>query len=307
MRSKKSSSKINSARQPRQQLNESFRRNNVVLSRSQKEIARNQQSVTQRQVERKRFEIKRRFKRRILAGLFILVLIFLAIRMNVTALSINTNASSKLNHDQQLLYESKLLNEYKKHTFIGQYWLFDEQSFKDSVKKDFPEIEDLTLNASVPFSTNLNASLKFRRAVFTWRDASGQLQFVDKNGVLFSKDLDASVDIKKLISIEDQSGTVLEPGNPVLTANLVKFVGQMHDKITPVYPGKKIAKVIIPRSTREIQLQVTDVSYTIKFSSERTLDEQITELKTLVNYLQSRNIQPSMYIDIRLAHKAFYK
>jgi hypothetical protein len=307
MRFKKTSSKSSSVRQPRQNVGESFRRNNVVISRSQKELAQHQQSVTQRQMERKRSEMHRRFKRRIITVIAAILLVMLAMRMNPSSITTTSNASSKLNAEKRALYEASWQKSYKKSTFLGQYWMFDEAAFKNLAMHEFPEIEDITVKSSVPFGKNLEVDARFRRAVFTWRDASGETQFVDKNGVLFSKDLDASVDTKKLIGIEDQSGTVLEPGNPVLTTNLVKFVGHLHDKTTSVFPTKQIAKVIVPRSTREIQLQMTGVPYLIKFSSERNLDEQIAELKTLVDYLISKGIQPASYIDIRVPHKAFYK
>jgi hypothetical protein len=190
---------------------------------------------------------------------------------------------------------------------MGQFWLLDAKAFEEAMIQRYPEIRAVDVRAAVPFSTDLKTTISFRKAVFVWRDASGSTQFVDSSGVLFAKDLDATVNTKKLVAIEDQSGTVLEPGNPVLTTGLVQFIGQLHTKIPVVFQGKSIAKVIIPRSTREVQLQITDVPYLIKLSSQRTLEEQVGELVLLVNHLQTQKIQPSTYLDVRVPHKAFYK
>lgn len=117
-----------------------------------------------------------------------------------------------------------------------------------------------------------------------------------------------SVPTTKLIRIEDQSGVVLEEGSSVLTSQLVQFVGQVHSKVPQLYgEGTTVSKVIIPRSTREVQIQVANQPYLIKFSSTRNLDEQVGELGQLLVYLKQNNITPSSYIDVRTAHKAFYR
>ncbi len=294
-------------RQAPQPAKESFRRNVVVFSREQKELAQHQQSVTQRQIERKRSDARRRFKRLCLAAMACIVGVVVVVRMSPSRLTLHTNASTKLTADQNRLYQAAWMQSYRENAPFGQYWLLDEAKFEEAILRAYPEVEDITIEAAVPVGSELRVGARFRQAVFTWRDASGTLQFVDKNGVLFTKDLDAAVDVSRLIAIEDQSGTVLDPGNPVLTTHLVKFVGQLHDAIPLVYPGKKITKVIIPRSTREVQIQVGEIPYLIKLSSERELSEQIQDLKVLVAHVGTQPVQPAQYIDVRIAHKAFYK
>jgi len=295
------------SRRSEQRPVDSFRRNTTVFSRTQRELEQRQQSVTQRQYERKNVEARRRIQRRIGAVIAVVLLLFLAQRLQISRVSVASNASSKLSANEKTGYEATIQEEYNKHTFMGQFWLLDAKAFEEAMIQRYPEIRAVDVRAAVPFSTDLKTTISFRKAVFVWRDASGSTQFVDSSGVLFAKDLDATVNTKKLVAIEDQSGTVLEPGSPVLTTGLVQFIGQLHTKIPAVFQGKSIAKVIIPRSTREVQLQITDVPYLIKLSSQRTLEEQVGELVLLVNHLQAQKIQPSAYLDVRVPHKAFYK
>lgn len=296
------------SRRPATASSESFRRNAVVFSKRQKELAQAHQSVTQRQIERQRAAQNRKFKIR--TGLILLAAFFgvLCFRMNLTAVTLETNASSKFTPTDVTLYSSTIESEYKRYTIAGQWWLADQEAMIAALKKQFPEIEHISLSSSAPFSTSLKADIRFRKAVFTWVDASDQQQFVDKNGVLFSKNLDPSVNPTKLIKIEDQSGIVIDAGNAVLTEPLIRFIGQLHSKLPPLYVANaKISRVIIPESTREVQVQVDGTSYLIKFSSVHPIDNQIGELSALLNYLKSKNIQPSEYIDMRVPHKAFYK
>ena len=286
---------------------ESFRRNNTVISRSQREMEQRQQSVTQRQYDRKKQESNTRIKRKVIAIICLALILFVAQRMRISDVKIDSNASSKLSKQQAETYGSSILKDYNKNTLLGQYWTLDEVGMNEAVKSEFPELKSVKFDSKVPFSTIMNSELTFRKAVFTWQDASGKIQFIDSDGVLFDKNLDGTVDTKKLVAIEDQSGTVLEPGNPVLTTGLVKFIGSIHGAIKPVFGGKNISKVIIPKSTREVQIQMTDVPYLVKFSSQRSVEQQISELTVLLSWLKQKNITPVSYIDLRLEHKAFYK
>lgn len=295
-------------RQPARASNESFRRNAVVISNSQKEVAARQQSVTQRQIELKK-KVARHQKRLRLGVMVVLALVaLLGWRMGLSTVSLDSNASTRLSTEQKTLYEATILNSYKSHAIAGQWWLADTDGLQADLLRQFPEIERISFSSNAPLGTSLKADVRFRKAVFSWRDASHTEQLVDKNGVLFSKNLDPSVHTSKLIKIEDQSGVILESGSPVLTASLVELIGSLYSKVPLLY-GKdaKASRVIIPTSTREVQIQVAGQPYLLKFSSTRELDQQIGELNSLLAFLKNKNITPSQYIDIRLEHKAFYK
>lgn len=295
-------------RQPKRSVSESFRRNNVVISKSQREIAARQQSVTQRQQDSKKRQIRHARRIRALVLVVIVLVAIVGYRMRINSVSLSSNASAKLPTETQALYEKNILESYANHTIAGQSWLLDHAALEQDVKSKFSEVEWVEFSSAAPFSSALKANMRFRKPVFTWKDASGQQQFVDKNGVLFAKNLDPSVDVKKLIAIEDQSGVVLDAGSSVLTETLVQFVGQLHAKLPPLYGNRAVvSRVIVPRSTREVQAQIKGQNYLIKFNSNRNIDEQLGELKTLLAYLKASNSTPGAYIDVRTAHKAFYK
>jgi hypothetical protein len=296
------------ARQPKAALSETFRRNNVVISRSQREMAAHQQSVTQRQQDRKKQLARQQIRGRFILICAVLLVVILGYRMRLNTAMLSTNASSRLTAELSGQYQASILKAYDTHTISGQSWLLDEAGFKDALMKQYPEIERLEVSSSAPLSTALKVDLRFRKAVFTWKDASNTQQFVDNSGVLFSKNLDPAVNIAKLIQIEDQSGVVLDTGTSVLSKQLIQFIGQLHAQLPPIYGREvSVARVIIPRSTREVHVQHSSQPYLIKLNSTRPLEEQVGELNSLLGYLRSKSIIPSTYIDLRTRHKAFYK
>lgn len=181
---------------------------------------------------------------------------------------------------------------------------FDETAIRSDVRSQYPEIDWIDISSTIPFSSKLKTNIRFRKPVFTWKDVSNVDMFVDSNGVLFAKNFDPTVKVPSLIKIEDQSGVSLDAGTSVLTAKVIEFVGQLHTQIPPLYgPGAKVTRVIIPRSTREVQIQVTDKKYFIKLNSTRSLEEQIGELGSLLQFFKQGGVEPAEYIDSGLQTK----
>ncbi|MFO0970758.1 MAG: hypothetical protein U0520_00190 [Candidatus Saccharimonadales bacterium] len=296
-------------RQPKAGIGEVFRRNNVVISRSQREMAARQQSVTQRQQDRKKLLARRIVRNRTLALVGLCLIVALGYRMQITRVQLRSNASTKLTTELADQYQASILRAYHEHTVLGQSWLLDEAGLKSAITKQYPEIQWLEVSQTAPISAALKVDVRFRKPVFVWKDVSNTQQFVDANGVLFSRNLDPSVQINRLTQIEDQSGVALDAGASVLSTQLIQFIGQLHNQIPSVYGGGdvKVSRVIVPRSTREVQVQLSSQAYIVKLSSTRPLPEQVGELGSLLGYLKAKNITPAEYIDLRTPHKAFYK
>lgn len=307
-RKKKQTTQTIRTRRPARTVDGSFRRNNVVVSRSQKEIVARQRSVTQRQIEKKLSNKKKAKRRKAIAGLLVMVLALFMYRSTIKTIQINSNASSKISPAQQSNYEKSLRSIYRANTIMGQSWLANESAIEKDFLNEYPEVERVSIGARSLLGATAEADVRFRSPVFTWQDASGVEQFVDKYGVLFSKNLDPSVNADTLIHIDDKSGAVLKAGTSVLTNDLIAFVGQLHSSVAKIFGGeKKIASVTIPKSTREVQIQVSGVPYSIKFNSFRDINVQMGELSDLLRHLSSQDVTPQEYIDVRVEHKAFYK
>jgi len=307
-RKKKQTTESVRSRRPARTLDGSFRRNNVVISRSQKEVAARQRSVTQRQVEKKHIRQKRQQRHKVMLAACVIIVGLFLYQSTIRSVAIASNASTKLSDEQQVSYELSLRQIYRSHTVAGQSWSSDSNAVKQDFLDMYPEVEWVSLKTHTPFSSTLKADIRFRSPVFTWKDASGVRQYVDQNGVLFSKNMDSNINTESLIQIEDKSGVVLKAGSPVLTNNLIAFVGQLHTVVPQIFGNDvKISNVIIPKSTREVQLKVSGKPYVIKFNSFRDIEGQVGELKGLLKYLDSQKIVPQQYIDLRVEHKAFYK
>lgn len=296
-------------RKPSVAVDNSFRRNGVVVSRSQRELAARQQSVTQRQFDKQRQFRQRLFRLRVVAATILLAGLVLVWRLQLSGSEIAIKQPYKVSAEQTKEYQQYINQKLAQHTIARQSWLLDEVGLQQAVSKRFPEVLSLTVQHKAPFSATARVSLLFRRPVFVWQDATKTKQYVDKTGILFAVNNDATVKSDELVLIEDQTGVALQTGSSVLTANLMRFIGQLYGQLPNAYDGesKSIERVIIPASTRQVDFKIDQLPYVIKLSSARGIDEQVGELSSLIKYLRSSSIEPQSYIDLRLPHKAYYK
>lgn len=292
----------------RSTLDGSFRRNNPVVSRSQRLVAEHKRSVTQRQFEKTRADKRRQLKRRVVVIAVTVILAALALRMMVGVIEPTVKSQFSLSAGDAAAYREKLTQLGKANSVARQSWTMDNAKISSEFIREFPEVKAIKIINHRPWRGSIEAEITFRTPIFTWLDASKARQFVDSEGVLFSVNRDKRVDETKLIHIEDQSGTVLDAGTSVLTASLMQFVSEIYNQVPPLY-GKdaKIKRVIVPVATREVQIQLEGLPYVIRFNAGRGAGEQTTELKSLLALLNSNRITPSAYIDLRVKQKAFYK
>lgn len=279
-----------------------FRRGNATTSRSQRRERFERQQATERQLGIARR--LRKHRHRIQLGLIILLVAALLIGWRSTLSKTTVSSEVKLDSTHKERYQNYISGRVGEYSVLQQGWSLNSPSLAEDVVKKFPEIKEVSFT-NRPLTTTLSATLSFRTPLFVWRDSSGQDRFIDGAGVLFTDNV-TQTDTKKLTVIEDESGLVIDSGNTALSEATTKLIGDAPQALKALYP-KGIQAVVIPQSTREIRIKLKDTRYYIKFSTERSLAEQVGELKTLKHFLDSKKITPSSYVDVRLEHKAFFK
>lgn len=285
-----------------------FRRNSVVISKKQREVAAHKQSVTQRQIDNKKRQKSRLFKRRVVLLSLLALVSALLVRYQVSDYKVRSNVSTiKLSKSQQLVYKNTMIEYSNSHLPLKQAWLLDKPALISDFKRSHPEVSSIELSLNQPFSTKINAKLGFRKPIFIWKGV-GETYFIDKEGVLFTKNMFTKLSPDSLPVIEDQGGVAPDPGQTVLTDTIVSDIAKIYDLVPKIYPQQnKVNQIILPPAAREIRAKLDGLPYYVKFSTERSIDEQTGELGQIVNYLKSTNVAPAEYIDVRVPSKSFYK
>lgn len=303
----KKNKQINNRRRSNSNIGSDFRRNSVVISSKEREVAAHKQSVSQRQIDSKKRQQSKIAKRRIIIFTALALVVFLALRYQVTSYGIDSKSAVQLSDQQKLEYSSTMIQYSNSHAPLKQFWLLDKDGLSNDILETHPEVSGLELSPRQPFTTKVSAKLTFRKPIFVWKGV-GENYFIDKEGVLFKKNMFTKTQQDSLPVIEDQGGVAPDPGQTVLTETVVSDVADLYLLLPTLYPQKnKVNQIILPPAAREIRAKLDGISYYVKFSTERSIGEQVGELAQLVNYLKSKDVTPAEYIDMRVPDKSFYK
>lgn len=108
-----------------------------------------------------------------------------------------------------------------------------------------------------------------------------------------------------LPKLNDQSGLHVELNHQALPANDVDFiltvVAQLNAKQFTV------ASMTLPPASRELDVQIAGQPYLIKFNLMEQARGQAGTFLATIAQLQSQNIMPAKYVDVRVPGRAYYQ
>lgn len=281
-----------------------FQRNSLVVSRGQRETESHKQSVAQRQTDYRRARSRQLRVRRISALSLVVVIIGLMYGLSVRSVDVRaTKSSARRTGAYTPMVEQYLASKVA----LRQSWLIDDAQLLLYLQDTHPEIKSVATRTPSLVGGTLEVELGFRMPEYVWRSAAGS-RYIDDEGVLFSKNVFDNVDIASLPVIEDQGSAGFSDGSAVLPAYVARDIAYIYDTVPTVFgESQEITSVVLPPRARAIYAQVDGLPYTIKFSTERGIEDQVKELKELTTYFSSANIQPGEYVDVRVENKAFYR
>lgn len=306
---KKQKKSPHSPRRPSIQTDGYFRRNAVVISRSQRETAAHKQSISQRKLDEKR-RISKRRRTLTIAGVSLACLVIVGlIRMRIADIRVAPVApaafSSSVAVNESVYLQS--IEEYIDENIpLRQSWLLDTEALERQLQDKHPEVQSLIVQSRLIHTATV-VQIQFRKPAFVLATGENNL-FIDKNGVLFTINHYKNVDINRLPAVENMANGVAQTGDRIVTASVAQSVAQLYALLPGVYgDGAVVSTVLLPRSAREVYIKMSTQPYIIKFSVERPVSQQIGELRSLLEYMRSTSTNPAEYIDIRIEGKAFYK
>lgn len=108
-----------------------------------------------------------------------------------------------------------------------------------------------------------------------------------------------------LPTIIDTANLPVQAGQRVVGPHFMRFIedllNQFHSQTS-----LQIIGLSVPSTTSELYV-TTGKGYTVKFDTAREASEQINDLKLVLTQLDREHKHPAEYIDLRIAHKAYYK
>jgi hypothetical protein len=196
-------------------------------------------------------------------------------------------------------YQNTILTYFGDHPMERFGFLLDATNLQNQLKASHTEIANTTLERDW-YGGNLRVTLFFRQPLLVWKTGAKQF-YVDAQGVAFSYNHYA----EPTVAVTDQTGLPPDQSGIVASTRFIRFLGRMVGAVNDYKKGK-VTSVIIPPSTREIDLKLEGRNYPIKTNSDRDPLQQAEDIANTLTFLDSHSITPQ-YLDARVAHRAYYK
>jgi hypothetical protein len=178
---------------------------------------------------------------------------------------------------------------------------FDEQSIAANLQKQYPEITNVQIELPF-FSQRPVVRLAVAKPSFILKSQNANY-IVNTDGVAVSKL--SGIAGNKLVSIDDQSGFVIKPGDRVLSSASVAFIDNLIRQCRKA--GIEIKTITIPQAPQELILRTKDQPYYVKFYMGGDVGTQAGQFLAARQNFKNSGKAPLIYLDVRINGKIFYK
>lgn len=177
----------------------------------------------------------------------------------------------------------------------------DQAALSAYVSAAHGEVAQVSLSSGFSLPTRVSFTLSFRKPLVGWQ-MRGSQYFVDKNGVVFSKNYFESPSVK----VVDESGITPEQGSAIASSRLLGFLGRVVDQAGE--RGYVVTEAILPEdATRRVDIKLEGGESRVRLTVDRGAAAQVEDMDRAMKFFKNSGRAIPQYIDVRVAGRAAYK
>lgn len=201
----------------------------------------------------------------------------------------------------QATYEQKVQDYFGSHPLERFQFSLNTSSLTSYLQTHgAPEVQNVQTGSSSHKLWTINLTASMRQPVVRWSTGNGQL-YVDASGQTFNRDYYTD----KLVEVRDESGITIEQDRVLVSARMLSLIGSLVGQMKTY--GYEVTTVILPPNTsRQVLVSLRNLSYNIKFSTDRLAGEQAEDASMAIGYFKAHGIVPQ-YVDVRVSGRAYYQ
>jgi hypothetical protein len=135
---------------------------------------------------------------------------------------------------------------------------------------------------------------------------SDNLYILGDNGKALLAESEGFATDRKLPIVTDQSGLQVRLGRQALTAADVSFVQAVIAQLASKQYA--VSALTLPATTRELDVSIDGKPFIVKFNLQSgDARQQAGTFLATIGQLQSQNVMPGQYVDVRVDGRAYYK
>lgn len=237
---------------------------------------------------------------------------FLIIGSMIYATFLDTQPRVVLGHDStnnslvrsQAVYQQAIASILSSSIFNRSKLTISTEKIEKQILAKFPEIENTTVSLPI-IGRKPVVGLDPAVPTLILNTRSGSY-IIGEDGRALIKTADlASSARPSLPLVQDDSGLSVEQGKPALTKENVDFITTIIKQLN--VKNITIKTLQLPALVNELRVPIDGKSYFVKFNLNSDALQQVGTYLAVREQLESQNVTPAEYIDVRVDERAYYK
>lgn len=278
-----------------------FRRSRTLTGSVSPVVNAGAQSRGQLKTDRLRLHELRAHMGQVLKLFFVVIAVCAALSFLVVNFVFSPAIAAKAGqHNPEISrYQQTVMTYFGDHPFERFSFLLNPAGLEQFMKAQHAELAGANVDREW-YGGDVKVTLAFRHPLLTWQSGSKHF-YVDSQGIAFTYNhyIDPSLVLK------DRSGLPTDDSGVVASMRFVRFLGRLVGAVDGYKKGV-VTEVIIPASTREVDLKLEGREYIIRTNTDRDPGQEAEDIANALAYFDAHGLKPQ-YVDARVAHKAFYK
>lgn len=238
--------------------------------------------------------IRLAWTRWVAVGVAIIAILFVLGQLTaLKQVQVKGNHSLSTAHIDQLAHQG-----LSRQLFGHNVALVDAGGLAAYLQKEEPGIKQVKIQRHLPHT--LTITIVERLPALNWK-TSGSVYLLDTNATVIGPTPPTYV---SLPTVTDSSNLPVKVGERVAPTAFVSFCTSIAQLVPTA--GYTIQDMTVPETTSEVYVQTTQ-GVLLKFDTTRPAGEEIADLQAVKAQLAAAHKTPTQYIDLRIAHKAYYK
>lgn len=265
----------------------------------------------QEEVPKRRSSAYARFMRRLpmtLSGILLALVILsqLALTSNPKVVILSSTSNSTLFLQNTAIYHDEAQQLFSQSISNHNKLTVDATGISATLKAKYPELSDVSVALPVIGSQPI-VYIQPSEPSFVL-SANGGSYVLDSTGRALANARSVPAhNVASLPAITDQSGLQPHVGAAVLPSTSVAFMQTVLAQLKA--QNVNVRQIVLPHAAFEADMFITGKPYYVKFNMQDAAGapQQAGAFIAVAQHLESRNITPSQYIDVRIDGRAYYK
>jgi hypothetical protein len=279
-----------------------FRRSRTLTGTTSNKVTTSAESRSQLKTVRLQAHELHQFRKRIIRilGVVTVVIAVLGYLLSAYILTIRVRYSQGGGSAQATQYQRAIEQYFGAHPMERFGFSINRRQLATELQASHPELLSVDVDNNW-YGGDVGFVLQFRHPLLVWETGAHRF-YVDNQGAAFEYDHFGG----KYVYVSDQSGiSPSASGGSVASNRFINFLGKLVGAVNSGGRGV-VTDVIIPASTREVDLKLQGRGYPIKTHTDRDPLQQAQDIVNALKWFDDKKITPQ-YLDVRVEGKAYFK